>query len=402
MFTRRSFARVGAAALCIFLAPTAPAQKHYDQGASDAEVVIGNTMPYSGPASGLGAIGKTMSAYFRKINDDGGINGRKIRFISLDDAYSPPKTVEMTRQLIENEGVLFMGGSLGTATNISVQKYLNDRKIPQLAIISGASRWNDPTHFPWSMPVMLNYSTEAWIYGGHILRTKPDAKIAVLYQNDDFGKDCLEGLKEGLGEKAKKMIVAEVSYETSDPTIDSQIMQLQASGADVFVGFSLPKFTAMAIRKVYDIGWRPVQYVSTSSISIATVMTAAGLEKSKGVLSAATIKEPTDPQWQNDRAMNEWRDFMKKYNADVSPNDIQGVAGYAIAQVIAQVITQCGDNLTRENVMRQAGNLKLEAGVGLPGIIFSTSPTNYAPLHAAQLMRFDGTQWVRFGDVISR
>lgn len=384
-----------------FAAPTAIAQKKYDAGASDTEIRIGQTMPYSGPASAYGTIGKVEAAYFKKINDEGGINGRKINFVSLDDGYSPPKAVEMVRKLVEQDEVLLVFQTLGTAVNTAIQKYLNTKKVPQLFVATGATKWNDPQGNPWTMGWQPNYQTETTIYAKHILKEKPNAKIAVLYQNDDYGKDYLKGLKDGLGDKAAKMIVAEVSYEVSDPTVDSQIVQLQGSGADVFVNITTPKFAAQAIRKAYDIGWKPVHYLNNVSTSVASVLTPAGLEKSVGLISTAYIKDPTDTQWVNDPAIQEWTAFMKKYYPDGSLVDNSNVYGYAVAQTLVQVLKQCGDNLTRENVMKQAANLKdFAPNTLLPGIKMNTSSSDFAPIQAVQLIRFDGKSWVRFGEVI--
>jgi len=403
MSTRSNVVIATLAALLAVAAPGALAQKMYDTGASDTEIKIGNTMPYSGPASAYGTIGKTEAAYFKKVNDEGGVNGRKIDFISVDDGYSPPKAVEMARQLVEQDGVLFLFGTLGTPSNTAIQKYMNAKKVPQLLVATGAAKWNDPQGYPWTMGYQPSYQTEAAIFGRHILQTKPNAKIGVLYQNDDFGKDYLKGLKEGLGDKATKMIVAEVSYEVTDPTIDSQIVQLQASGADVFVNITTPKFAAMAIRKAYDIGWKPVQYLTDVSSTVASVIQPAGPEKAVGIISAIYGKDPTDPQWQNDPAMNEWRAFMKKYYPDGSLTDVNNVYGYGVARTLVQVLKQCGDNLTRENVMKQAANLKnFDPGTNLPGVFTNTSPTNYAPIQAMQLEKFNGKEWVRFGQVISK
>ena len=389
------------AAIALGLAlPSALAQKKYDPGASDTEIKVGNTMPYSGPASAYGTIGKAEAAYFRKINDEGGINGRKVNFISLDDGYSPPRTVEMVRRLVEQDEVLLVFQTLGTPSNTAIHKYMNAKKVPQLFVATGATKWNDPQNYPWTMGWQPNYQTETRIYAKHILATRPNAKIGVLYQNDDYGKDYLKGLKDGLGDKAK-MIVAEVSYEVSDPTVDSQIVQLQASGADVFVNITTPKFAAQAIRKVYDIGWKPAQYLNNVSQSVGSVLTPAGLEKSVGIISSNYGKDPTDPQWDNDPGMNEWRAFMKKYYPDGSLTDSFNVYGYSVARTLVQVLKQCGDNLTRENVIKQAANLKdFDTGMALPGIRINTSPSDFAPIQAVQLMRFDGKTWVRFGDII--
>jgi branched-chain amino acid transport system substrate-binding protein len=385
----------------VVAAPTAIAQKKYDPGASDTEIRIGQTMPYSGPASAYGTIGKVEAAYFRKINDEGGINGRKINFVTLDDGYSPPKAVEMARKLVEQDEVLLVFQTLGTAVNTAIQKYFNAKKVPQLFVATGATKWNDPKGNPWTMGWQPNYQTETTIYAKHILKEKPNAKIGVLYQNDDYGKDYLKGLKDGLGDKASKMIVAEVSYEVSEPTVDSQIVQLQGSGADVFVNITTPKFAAQAIRKAYDIGWKPVHYLNNVSVGVGSVLTPAGLEKSVGLISTAYVKDPTDLQWDNDPGMTEWRAFMKKYYADGSLSDNFNVYGYTVAQTLVQVLKQCGDDLTRENVMRQAANLKdFAPATLLPGIKMNTSSSDFAPIQAVQLIRFDGKSWVRFGDVI--
>ena len=358
MFDKNLLAFASAALALALAAAPAAAQKKYDTGATDTEIKIGNTMPYSGPASAYGTIGKVEAAYFKKINDEGGINGRKINFISLDDAYSPPKTVEMVRRLVEQDEVLLVFQPLGTPSNTAIHKYMNAKKVPQLFVATGATKWNDPQNYPWTMGWQPNYQTETTIYAKHILQTKPNAKIGVLYQNDDYGKDYLKGLKDGLGDKAKTMIVAEVSYETSDPTVDSQIVQLQGSGADVFVNITTPKFAAQAIRKAFDIGWKPVHYLNNVSLSVGAVLTPAGLDKSVGILSSNYGKDPTDPQWDNDPEMLEWRAFMKKYYPDGNLTDASNTYGYSVARTLVQVLKQCGDNLTRENVMRQAANLK--------------------------------------------
>lgn len=397
----KPFLMTAFAGLAVALAGApALAQKKYDPGASDTEIKIGNTMPYSGPASAYGTIGKTEAAYFKKINDEGGINGRKINFITLDDGYSPPKAVEMARRLVEQDEVLFLFGTLGTPSNTAIHKYMNAKKVPQLFVATGASKWNDPKNFPWTMGWQPNYHTEAMIYAKYILKTKPDAKIAVLYQNDDFGKDYLTGLKDGLGDKANQ-IIATATYEVTDPTVDSQIVQLQASGADVFLNIATPKFAAQAIRKTYDIGWKPIQIVTNVSVSVATVLTPAGLDKSVGLISSNYGKDPTDPQWANDPGMKEWRAFMAKYYPEGSLLDSSNVYGYGVARTVVQALKQAGDNLTRENVMKQAANLKdFDPGTSLLGIMINTSPTDFAPIQAVQLARFDGKTWVLFGDVI--
>ena len=386
--------------LAASLAFPALAQKKYDPGVSDKEIKIGNTNPYSGPASAYGTIGKSIAAYFKMVNDQGGINGRKINFISYDDGYSPPRTVEMARKLVEQDQVLFMFQTLGTPSNTAIHKYMNMKKVPQMHVATGASKWNDPKGNPWTMGWQPNYQGEAQIYAHHIMKTKPDAKIAVLYQNDDYGKDYLKGLHDGLGAK-KGMIVKEVSYEVSDPTVDSQIVQLAASGADVFINITTPKFAAQAIRKAYDIGWKPVQYLNNVSIGVGSVLTPAGLEKSVGLLTVAYLKEPNDKQFENDAAMTQWREFMKKYYPDGSLIDNLNVYGYSVGQTIAQVLRQCGDNLTRENVMRQAASLRrYRVDTLLPGVMVDTSADDFAPIESVQLQRFNGKEWVRFGEVM--
>jgi branched-chain amino acid transport system substrate-binding protein len=381
--------------------PATLAQKKYDPGASDTEIRIGNTNPYSGPASAYGTIGKTITAYFKMVDDQGGINGRKINFISYDDAYSPPKTVEMVRKLVEQDNVLFVFQTLGTPSNTAIHKYMNMKKVPQLHVATGASKWNDPKNFPWTMGWQPNYQTEARIYAKNILQTKPDAKIGVLYQNDDYGKDYLKGLKDGLGDKAAKAIVAEVSYEVSDPTVDSQIVQLQASGANVFFNVGTPKFAAQAIRKAYDIGWKPVQYVNNVSSSIGAVLTPAGLEKSVGIITTAYLKDYSDSQWANDPAVKRWESFMKKYYPTGDLNDGSNIYGYTVARTLEQVLKQCGDNLTRENVMKQAASMKGQyIDTLLPGITITTSDNDYAPIESVQMQRFNGKRWERFGEVM--
>jgi len=394
-------APVAALLAAALASPAIPAQKKYDPGASDTEIRIGNTNPYSGPASAYGTIGKTITAYFKMVDDQGGINGRKINFISYDDAYSPPKTVEMVRKLVEQDNVLFVFQTLGTPSNTAIHKYMNMKKVPQLHVATGASKWNDPKNFPWTMGWQPNYQTEARIYAKNILQTKPDVKIGVLYQNDDYGKDYLKGLKDGLGDKAAKAIVAEVSYEVSDPTVDSQIVQLQASGANVFFNVGTPKFAAQAIRKAYDIGWKPVQYLNNVSSSIGAVLTPAGLEKSVGIITTAYLKDYSDAQWANDPAVKRWESFMKKYYPAGDLNDISNMYGYTVARTLEQVLKQCGDNLTRENVMKQAASMKGQyIDTLLPGITITTSDNDYAPIESVQMQRFNGKRWERFGEVM--
>jgi branched-chain amino acid transport system substrate-binding protein len=384
-------------------ASTALAEKKYDPGASDNEIKIGNTNPYSGPASAYGTIARSEAAYFKMINDQGGINGRKINFISLDDAYSPPKTVEQVRRLVEQEEVLFIFQSLGTPSNTAIHKYMNARKVPQLFVATGATKWGDPQNFPWTMGWQPNYQTEAHLYAKYLLQNKPDAKIAVLYQNDDYGKDYLKGFHDGLGNQTERLIAKEVSYEVTDPTVDSQIVTLQASGADTLFIVATPKFAAQAIRKVYDVGWRPMTFLNNVSSSVAAVLQPAGLEKSVGLITALYLKDPTDLQWENDPPMKNWLAWMKKYYPEGDIKDGLNVYGYAVAQTLVQVLKQCGDDLTRENVMRQAANLKnFEVPVLLPGVRINTSASDFYPVEQIQLGRFDGKRWVLFGDVLGK
>jgi branched-chain amino acid transport system substrate-binding protein len=379
-----------------------PAAGQYGAGANDTEIKIGNTVPYSGPASAFGVIGKSIAAYFAMINEQGGINGRKINFISRDDSYSPPKTVEQVRKLVEEDQVLLTFNILGTPPNTAVQPYLNDTKVPQLFVASGADKWNDPRRHPWTMGWQPSYRIEARIYARYILKNLPNAKIAVLYQNDDFGKDYLVGLRDGLGDKADKMIVATQSYETTDPTVDSQIAALQASGADVLLTAAIPKFAAQAIRKVYDIGWKPTHFLSYVAASIRAVMQPAGPEKAVGIITATYVKEPTDPQWENTPEYKDWLAWMKKYNTSANLADANAVYGYSVTQTMVAVLKACGDNLTRENIMKQAASIHgATLPMLLPGIIVSTSADDFAPIKQMQLEKFDGTTWNLFGEVIS-
>ena len=390
------------ALLAAALAAPAVAQKKYDPGATDSEIKIGNTNPYSGPASAYGTIGKTIAAYFRMLNEKGGINGRKLNFVSYDDGYSPPKTVEMARKLVEQDEVLFLFQTLGTPSNTAIHKYTNAKKVPQLFVATGATKWDDPKHFPWTMGWQPNYQTEGKIYAQHILKNKPNAKIGILYQNDDYGKDVLKGLKDGLGAKGQKLIVKEVTYEVTDPTVDSQIIQLQASGADVFVNITTPKFAAQAVRKVYDIGWKPVHYLNNVGASVGSVLKPAGFEKSVGVITTNYLKDYADKQWANDPAMKKYEEFMKKYYPEGNLVDASNVYGYTAARTLEQVLKQAGDNLTRANIMKQAASLKnLELDTLLPGIKINTGPDDFAPIEAVQLARFNGQQYELFGDVIS-
>lgn len=369
-------------------------------GADTAEIKIGQTMPYSGPASAYGTIGKVEAAYFQKINKEGGVNGHKINFVSVDDGYSPPKAVEQVRKLVEQDQVLFIFQPLGTPSNAAIQPYLNSSKVPQLFAATGATRWGDPEHFPWTMGFNPSYQLEGLTYGKYITAHQPSAKIAVLYQNDDFGKDLLKGLKEGLGAKAKD-VIAEATYEVSDATVDSQIATLKASGADTFVNVTTPKFGAQAIRKAYDIGWKPTEYLSAVAASVGTVLTPAGLDKSIGLNTVGYFKDPTDKQWDDDASMKEWRAFMKEYLPDGNLADGSNVYGYIAAQTLVQVLKQCGSDLSRDNIMKQAANIKAFApGLLLPGIKMETGPNDYFLFDQLQLVRFNGTTWVAFGEPI--
>ena len=376
------------------------AQSRYGPGVTDIEIKIGQTMPYSGPASAYGTIGKAEMAYFAMLNERGGVNGRKIRLVSLDDGYSPPRTVEQTRRLVELEQVLVIFSPLGTPTNSATHKYLNTRHVPQLLLHSSANKWNDPANFPWAMSWAPNSQTETRIVGKYLLQTRLNAKIAVLHQNDDFGKDLLKGLRDALGAKADEMIVATASYEVTDPTVDSQIVTLHASGADTFFNFATPKFAAQAIRKVYDIGWKPMQFVPYPASSVGAVLVPAGLEKSIGIITGGFVKDPADPRWKNDAAFQEWLAWMKKYYPEGDVTDQLNVWGYLTAQVMAHLLAQCGDDLTRENLMRQAANVKnLQLPLHLPGITLNTSATDLRLIRQMQLMRFDGKKWVLFGEM---
>src|ERR1700752_4335155 len=391
-----------AAAFSLLATQGAFAQKKYDTGASDTEIKIGNVEAYSGPASAYGVIGKTEEAYFKMINDEGGINGRKINFISYDDGYSPPKTVEQIRKLIESDEVLFVFNALGTPTQTAVQKYQNTKKVPQLFVASGASKWNDPKDFPWTMGFQPSYRVEARIFAKYILKEKPNAKVAVFYQNDDFGKDYVAGLKDIFGDKASSIIVAEESYETTEPSIDSHIVKLKGTGADVFVNISTPKFAAQAIKKMAELEWKPMHLMTDVSISIGAVMKPAGFEASEGVLSAGYLKDASDPQWKDDAGMKKFLAFSDKYMPGANISDTNLVYGYAAAQTMVQVLKQCGNDLTRENVMKQAASLKnFSSDVMLPGIKINTSPDDFFPIEQMQLMKFDGTAWHLFGDVIT-
>ena len=401
MRSSKLHAAVVAAAAFALTSSAALAQKKYDTGATDTEIKIGNIMPYSGPASAYGVIGKTEKAYFDKINAEGGINGRKINFISYDDGYSPPKAVEQARKLVESDEVLVVFNSLGTPSNSAIQKYLNGKKVPQLFVATGATKWNDPKDFPWTIGWQPSYQSEARIYAKYLMKEKPDGKIAVLYQNDDFGKDYLKGLKDGFGAKAS-MIMAEESYETTEPSIDSHIVKLKATGADVFISITTPKFAAQAIKKLAEIDWHPMHIVSNVSASVGGVLQPAGYENAQGMLSAAYAKDGADPQWDNDPGMKKFFEFLAQYYPEANKLDGSVVYGYGVAQTLVQVLKQCGDDLTRENVMKQAASLKdFETDTLLPGIKINTSPKDFAPISQLKMMRFKGEKWDLFGDIIS-
>ena len=400
---RNGFLRLAGATTLAFAlsASSALAQKKYDTGATDTEIKIGQTAPFSGPASAYATIGKTQAAYIKMINDQGGVNGRKINFIQYDDAYSPPKTVEQVRKLVESDEVLLTFQLLGTPPNAAVQKYLNAKKVPQLFAATGASRFSDPKKYPWTMGFNPNYFVEGRIYGQYILKNHPNAKVGILYQNDDLGKDYLNGLKAGLGDKAKSMIVTEASYEVSDPTIDSQILKIKGSGADLFFSASTPKQAAQAIKKIYELGWHPVQILDINATSVGAVMKPAGLEASKGVISTGYAKDPADPTWKDDPGMKKYLDFMAKYYPDGDKESNFNVYGYITTQLLIHVLKECGDNLTRENVMKQATHLKdVQLDLTLPGILNNTTPTDYRVNKQLQMMKFNGQRWELFGPIL--
>jgi ABC-type branched-subunit amino acid transport system substrate-binding protein len=389
-------------ALAIALsASPASAQKNYDTGATDTEIKIGQTVPFSGPASAYATIGKAQAAYIRMVNEQGGVNGRKINFIQYDDGYSPPKTVEQVRKLVESDEVLLTFQLIGTPSNAAVQKYLNDKKVPQLFAATGASKFTDPKNFPWTMGFNPNYQTEGRIYAQYILKNYPNAKIGILYQNDDLGRDYLTGLKTGLGDKAASMIVAETSYELTDPTIDSQIVQLKTVGADLVFDASTPKFAAQAIKKIADLGWKPVHILDSNATSKGAVMKPAGLENSRDVISVNYTKDPLDPTWKDDPGMKKYFAFMAKYYPEGDKDSSFNTYGYMTTQLLIEVLTRCGDDLTRENVMKQATSLKnVQSDIFLPGIAGSTSPTDYRVNKQLQMMKFNGERWELFGPII--
>ena len=399
---RNAIAPIVAFAILAASASGALAQKKYDTGASDTEIKIGNIMPYSGPASAYGIQGRTEAVFFKMINDAGGINGRKINFISYDDSYSPPKTVEQARKLVESDEVLFIFNSLGTPPNSAIHKYMNAKKVPQLFVATGATKWNDPKEFPWTMGWQPNYQSESRIYAKYILKNMPNAKIAILFQNDDYGKDYVKGLKDGLGAKAASMIIAEESYETTEPTIDSHIVKLKSTGADVFFNVTTPKFAAQAIKKNAEIEWKPVHFLNNVSASIGSVIKPAGFEASQNIISSAYLKDTSDPQWVNDAGMKAFDEFLTKYFPEGNRVDASVMYGYTVAQGLVHVLKNCGDNLTRENIMKQAASMRdLQLGGLLPGIKVNTSATDFAPISQLQLEKFKGEKWDLFGEIIS-
>jgi branched-chain amino acid transport system substrate-binding protein len=398
--TRRSILAAVPAALALKAYPARA--KEYGPGVTDTEIKIGNTVPYSGPASSYGTIGKAQTAYYKMLNEKGGINGRKVNFISYDDAYTPPKTVEQARKLVEQDEVLLIESPLGTPTNSAIWQYMNQKKVPQLFVATGATKWNDPEHHPWTMGWQPNYQSEGHIYAAYILQNKPDGKIGVLYQNDDFGKDYLKGLKDGLGDKAAKMVINEGPYETTDPTVDSQIVGMKAAGCDVFVNTGIPKFAAQAIRKAAEIEWKPLHILSSVGNSVGAALKPAGLENAKGIISDFYLKDPTDPAWKDDQGLKDWLAFMTKYYPEGDKTDVGNVVGYSLAQTMTQALTQCGDNLTRANVMKEAANLKdFALPMVLPGIKLNTTPKDFAPIKQVQMAKFSGERWELFGSLLN-
>jgi branched-chain amino acid transport system substrate-binding protein len=402
MLSRRHFMQASAAVAASLAVRPSAAFADNAPGVTDGEIKLGQTMPYSGPASAYGAIGRGETAYFKMINDLGGVNGRKITLVSLDDGYSPPKAVEQIRRLVEEEQVAAIFNSLGTPSNSAIRDYLNENKVPQLFVSTGASKFGDYQHYPWTMGYNPNYRTEAAIFGKHILATKPDAKVGLLYQNDDFGKDYLGGLKETLGDKYSTLVIKEASYEVSEPTVDSQVITLQGSGADTFVIAATPKFAAQALRKAYDVGWKPVEYLTNVSVSVGAVLKPVGLEKCVGAMTGAYVKDPTDARFKDDAEMIKWRQFMAKYMPSGDVNDVNIAYSYGAGATMVQVLQQCGNDLSRERIMKEAANLKdFSAPLLLSGVKINTSPTNYNPIRQMQLARFNGTTWDLFGDIIN-
>jgi len=392
------------ATMIVFAATStgAIAQKKYDTGATDTEIKIGNIVPYSGPASAYGVVGKTEAAYFNKVNAEGGVNGRKINFISYDDAYSPPKAVEQARKLVESDEVLLIFSPLGTPSNSAIQIYMNEKKVPQLFVASGATKWNDPVHFPWTMGWQPNYRSEGRIYAKHILEKKPNGKIGILYQNDDYGKDYVKAIRDGLGSKSASMIVGEESYETDTPTIDSHVVALKSKGADVFISITTAKFAAQSIKKVAELGWKPLFILNSVGASIGTVMKPAGLENGQDIISTAYSKDPTDSKWKDDVGIARFDEFLTKYLPEGNRADLSVMVAYNLAQTMIHVLQACGDDLTRANIMKQAASIKgLQLDGLLPGVTVNTSATDFAPIKQLQLIRFHGERWELFGDVVT-
>ena len=401
--TRRTALKLTLAGFVIAaLGAPAHAQKKYDPGATDTEIKVGHINPYSGPASAYGAIGKAIGAYFEKINTEGGINGRKIKFVTLDDGYNPAKTVEMTRKLVEEEEVLLVFQPLGTPPNSAIHKYMNSKKVPQLFVATGATKWGDPKNFPWTMGWQPNYQSEAKIFAQNLLETRPNGRIGILMQNDDYGKDYVKGFKDGLGDKAKSMIVSELTYEVTDPTVDSQMVSLKSSGADVFFNVTTPKFAAQAIKKAAEIGWKPLHYLNSVSSAAGAVMVPAGAENGIGVITSGYLKDPTDPQWQGTPAYNDWLAWMKKYHPQGNLQDNLNVYGYTVAQTLVQVLKQAGNDLTRANVMKQAASLDMTSPMLLPGIRIKTGPDDFFPIEQEQLQRWNGKSWDLFGKIYGK
>jgi branched-chain amino acid transport system substrate-binding protein len=392
-------AALAAAAL---MSGQALAQKKYDVGADDKEIKLGHINPYSGPASAYGTIGKAIAAYFDKVNAEGGVNGRKIKFISLDDGYNPAKTVEMARKLVEQEEVLLLFQPLGTPPNSAIHKYMNDKKVPHLFVATGATKWGDPKNFPWTMGFQPNYQSESKVFAAHIMETKPNAKIGILYQNDDYGKDYLKGFEDGLGEKGKSMIVSKLTYEVTDATVDSQMVSLKASGADTFFNITTPKFAAQAIKKAAELGWKPAHYLNSVSSSVASVLKPAGIDNSIGILTAGYIKDPTDPQFQKGKEWDDWLAWMKKYQPSANITDNLNVYGYTLGQLMTHTLQKAGDDLTRANIMKQAASLDLVLPMLLPGVNVKTAADDFYPVEREQMMRFDGKTWALFGKVYGR
>jgi branched-chain amino acid transport system substrate-binding protein len=381
-------------------AGSASAQKQYGPGASDTEIRIGNIMPYSGPASAYGIVGKTMSAYFRMINDNGGINGRKINFISYDDAYSPPKTVEQARRLVESDEVFLIFAPLGTATNSAIQKYMNTMRVPQLFVLSGASRWDDHEHFPWTIGLQPNYRSEARVYAAYILEHHPNARIGILYQNDDFGRDYILGLRDVLRGNYDSIVIASAPYETSMPTVDSQVVAIRTAKPDIFLNIATPKFAAQAIKKLAELNWHPVHIVTNISVSVGAVLKPAGLDNSKGILSAGFQMDVTDPQWDGHRGMHRFRTFMAKYYPEADRSESGPMIAFNASTALVEMLKRCGDNLTRDNVMKVAANLDLEVDTLIPGVRIKTTPTDFYPIEQLQMMRFTGERWQSFGPIM--